>query len=88
MKGVIKRKTEGMTIRNLKTRTVGGRSMKVLKVKDVAEMLGTSPANVRLLTYRGRLPGRKMGGRIVFLEEELREYLKRLPKVVEVPGKF
>lgn len=57
---------------------------KVLSTKDVAELLGTSTANIRMMVYRGQLPARKLGGRIVFLEEELREYLKTLPEVVPV----
>ena len=56
--------------------------MKVLSVQDVANLLGTTPGNIRIKVYRGQLPARKLGGRIVFLEEELREYLKSLPKVV------
>lgn len=58
--------------------------MKVLTVRDVADLLGTTPQNIRIKAYRGQLPARKLGGRIVFLEEELREYLKSLPRVVPV----
>jgi len=52
-------------------------------VKDVAELLGTSQANVFQLVYRGRLPARRFGRRIVFLKAELEEYLKNLPMVRE-----
>ena len=55
---------------------------KVLSTKDVAELLGTSTANIRMMVYRGQLPARKLGGRIVFLEEELKEHLRKLPRVV------
>ncbi len=53
----------------------------VLTVKDVARVLKTSEAKVRMRVYRGQLPARKLGGRIIFLEDELKEYLKNLPKV-------
>ena len=57
----------------------------ILSVKDVAEFLGITPAGVRLKVYRGQLPARKLGGRIVFLREELESYLKSLPEVVKKP---
>ena len=55
---------------------------KILRPKDVAEMLGITPGGVRMMVYRGQLPARKLGRRIVFLEDELREALKKLPRVV------
>ena len=57
----------------------------ILKVNEVAELLGMSPQNVRVLVYRGRLPARRLGGRLVFIRSELEEALKKLPRVVEVP---
>lgn len=56
--------------------------MRVLGVKEVAQLLGTTPENVRMRVYRGLLPARKLGRRLVFLEDELKEYLKTLPKAV------
>ena len=58
------------------------RHEKILRPKDVAEMLGITPGGVRMMVYRGQLPARRLGRRIVFLEEELKEALKELPKVV------
>ena len=55
---------------------------KILRPKDVAEMLGITPGGVRMMVYRGQLPARRLGRRIVFLEEELKEALKKLPRVV------
>ncbi len=55
--------------------------MKVLTVREVAKMLGVSEYHVRRLTYKGKLPGRKWGKRIVFLEDELDKYFKSLPFV-------
>lgn len=54
---------------------------KILTVKDVARMLGISEYHVRRLTYKGKLPGRKWGKKIIFLPDELEEYFKSLPFV-------
>ncbi|MDQ7039111.1 MAG: helix-turn-helix domain-containing protein [Aquificota bacterium] len=56
----------------------------ILYVRDVAELLGTSEANVFQLVYRGKLPARRLGRRIIFLRTELEEYLKSLPRVREL----
>ncbi|RLJ70713.1 excisionase family DNA binding protein [Hydrogenivirga caldilitoris] len=53
----------------------------VLTVKDVAQMLGVTEQQVRRLTYKGKLPGRKWGKKIIFLKEELDEYFRSLPFV-------
>lgn len=53
----------------------------ILKIKEVAELLGDTPQSVRMRVYRGQLPARKLGGKIVFLKEELEEFLRSLPKV-------
>ena len=53
-------------------------------VKDVtmfAAWLGASEKKVRSDVARGRLPYRKHGGRIVFLQDEIEDYLHRLPGV-------
>ncbi|WP_457600604.1 helix-turn-helix domain-containing protein [Hydrogenivirga sp.] len=50
-------------------------------MREVAKMLGVSEYHVRRLTYKGKLPGRKWGKRIVFLEDELDKYFKSLPFV-------
>jgi len=55
----------------------------VRTTKDVAKILGISPVGVRMLVYRGRLPARKLGGRLVFLRDELEAHLKKLPPVVQ-----
>lgn len=54
----------------------------MLTVKDVAKLLGITPAGVRMRVYRGRLPARRLGGRIVFLRKELEEFLEQLPPVL------
>ena len=52
--------------------------MKFYTTKELARMLGVSEYHVRRLTYKGRLPGRKWGKRIIFLEEDLKEYFRSL----------
>lgn len=53
----------------------------ILKIREVAELLGDTPQAIRMRVYRGQLPARKWGGTIVILREELEEWLKSLPKV-------
>ena len=53
----------------------------IFKIKEVAELLGDTPQAIRMRVYRGQLPARKLGGKIVFLKEELEEFLRSLPKV-------
>ena len=54
-------------------------------VKDVASIAtkfyGGSDKNVRSDVARGLLPHRRLGGRIIFLDEELTEFFQRLPGV-------
>lgn len=57
--------------------------MKILSVKDVAKILQTTEQNVYKLIYRGHLPARRRGRRIVFLEDELFAALRELPVVVD-----
>lgn len=53
--------------------------MKVLTVKEVAQILSTTEGAVRARIKRGQLPARKMGWRVVILAEDLEAYLKNLP---------
>ncbi len=53
-------------------------------VKDVgalADMLGVSDGKVRSAVYRGLLPYRKWGGRIIFISSEVEAFLAALPGV-------
>lgn len=52
--------------------------MKFYTTKELARILGVSEYHVRRLTYKGKLPGRKWGKKIIFLEEDLREYFRSL----------
>jgi len=53
----------------------------LLDVKATAELLGTSEGQVRSQVYRRLLPYRKLGGRIVFVREELLAFINCLPGV-------
>jgi hypothetical protein len=53
-------------------------------VKDVAGEaleLGVTVKTLRAQVARGLIPYRKLGGRIVFLPDEVREFLRQLPGV-------
>ena len=58
------------------------KNVEVLTVKEVAEMLKLSEHTIRMKVYRSQLPARRLGGRIVFLKDELEAYLRNLPKAV------
>ncbi len=50
-------------------------------VATMAEWLGTNEGKVRSAVGRGLLPYRRWGGRLVFLEDEVQEFLRKLPGV-------
>lgn len=54
----------------------------ILTVKEVAEMLKLSEHTIRMKVYRSQLPARRLGGRIIFIREELERYIKNLPPAV------
>jgi excisionase family DNA binding protein len=58
---------------------IGGEVSCVLTVKQVATMLGITPAAVYQAAARGRLPARRWNGRVLFLASEFDEFLKALP---------
>lgn len=51
-------------------------------VKQVAEFLGVTPNAVRNMIYRGNLPARKWGGRLIILREDFERFLRSLPPAV------
>ena len=51
----------------------------LLDVRGVAAMLGTTEKLVRSRVERRLIPFRRLGGRVVFLRDELTEYQQRLP---------
>ena len=53
--------------------------MRVLGVVEAANLLGTTPKAVRQRVARRTLPFRKLGGRIIFLKEQLEEFVRDLP---------
>jgi excisionase family DNA binding protein len=51
----------------------------VLRIPDLARVLGVSEVAARRMVERGEVPARKWGARIVVLRDELLEHLHRLP---------
>ena len=51
----------------------------LLDVRTAAALLGTSEKLVRSRVERRLIPFRRLGGRIVFLRDELTAYQQRLP---------
>ena len=48
-------------------------------IRTIAAKLGCTEKKVRSMVERQVIPYRKHGGRIIFLEDEIDEYFKRLP---------
>ena len=51
----------------------------VLDINDAAALMGTTEKAVRQRVARRLLPFRKLGGRVIFLKEELEAFLRALP---------
>ncbi|WP_457601598.1 helix-turn-helix domain-containing protein [Hydrogenivirga sp.] len=49
--------------------------------KELAEMWGCSRQHIHNLIYRGLLPARKMGRKVIILKKDLANYLDSLPYV-------
>lgn len=52
-----------------------------LTVKQIAALLSRSEDAIRALVYRRAIPYRVIGGRIMFIEDEITEWLKTVPGV-------
>ena len=52
---------------------------KPMKTEEVAEFLGRSPAAVRNLVLRRGIPFRKVGGRLLFLRNEIQLWIQESP---------
>jgi hypothetical protein len=52
---------------------------RVLYIGDAARLLGGTEKAVRQQVSRRLLPFRKLGGRVIFLKDELEEFLQNLP---------
>ena len=50
-------------------------------VDGIAALLGTTAKQVRSQVARGLIPHRRLGGRIVFLVDEVTAFLRQLPGV-------
>lgn len=60
--------------------------MKLWTVKNVSEYLNRSEGAVRNLVLRGKIPYRKPGGRLCFIESEIEKWVQGSPgkKIEEV----
>ena len=54
---------------------------KVLDVATQAQYLGETEKQLRAQIARGIIPYRKLGGRIIFIADEVTEFLRQLPGV-------
>jgi hypothetical protein len=52
-----------------------------LDTKEAGAFIRRSPAAVRNLVMRRLIPFRKVGGRLLFIREELEEWVRRSPGV-------
>jgi len=52
-----------------------------LNTTEAADFLRKSPAAVRNLVMRKMIPFRKVGGRLLFIKEELEQWIKGCPGV-------
>lgn len=49
------------------------------KVEETAKFLKRSPSAIRKLVLRGKIPFRRVGGRICFIEREIVEWIQVSP---------
>jgi excisionase family DNA binding protein len=55
----------------------------VLRIADLAKLLGCSQVAARRMVERGQLPARRIGRRVVILRDELDSFLRALPRAPE-----
>jgi len=53
----------------------------LLDIRGAAELLGTTELTIRGQIARGRLPYRRLGGRLVCIRGELLDFIRSLPGV-------
>jgi len=51
----------------------------IMNIQEVARLLGRTPAAVRNLTYRRKIPYRKPAGRLAFLRSEIEIWIRESP---------
>lgn len=54
---------------------------KLLTIAQVSTLLGMSPKSIRQRVYRRQIPFRRWGSRILFLEDEVAEFIQSLPGI-------
>ena len=55
--------------------------MECLDTKEAGRLVKRSPAAIRNLVLRKEVPFRKVGGRLIFIREELEEWVRMSPGV-------
>jgi predicted DNA-binding transcriptional regulator AlpA len=50
---------------------------KCLTIKQTAELIGRSEAAIRNLCMRHKIPFRKAGGRLIFLTQEIQDWIEK-----------
>ncbi|MBW2057763.1 MAG: helix-turn-helix domain-containing protein [Deltaproteobacteria bacterium] len=55
--------------------------MRYLTITDVAQLLGRSPAAVRNLAWRRKIPYHKPAGRLLFVKDEIDRWVLESPGV-------
>ncbi len=63
------------------TRTPRSFDGMVLDIRSAAQLLGTSEKAVRARISRRVLPFRRLGGRIVFMKDDLTAFINHLPGI-------
>lgn len=58
-----------------------GLTVEVLSTQEAAAFLRRSPASIRNMVLRRQIPYRKPGGRLIFVKEELVEWIRSSPGV-------
>jgi excisionase family DNA binding protein len=53
---------------------------KLLGVGQAAAMLGLTDAALRMAVYKGQVPARRFGSRIVFVRAEIEAFIENLPR--------
>jgi excisionase family DNA binding protein len=53
---------------------------RLLDVAAAATLLGLTDSAVRQAVYKGQIPARRFGGRVVFLRSELEHFIANLPR--------
>jgi excisionase family DNA binding protein len=60
---------------NLLTKIAGYKRLKIFTIEEAAETLKTRPSTIKSLIKEGKLSAKKIGGRWILTENDLRKFL-------------